>query len=284
MREIRLVTTQLKSEIGNKEKNLMKIKSIVEEIYKREEPTLVLFPELFLTSYLMKELVYKLAEEIPGPSTEKIIKMLEDYSDIYIAIGMPELSIKHKGVIYNSVAVLSNKGVHLVYRKRHLPTFGVFDEFRYFKPGPIIKPDILEINGFKIGFVICYDAFFPESVKAYSLMGADIVAVLSAAPVASRALWTPILQARAIENTVYILYSNHVGYMDGLEFFGEAMIISPTGRILVKGRAFEESILEHKVTYDELYASRQIRPIIKDFNYEDLIWLKNAYDEHLKFD
>jgi len=284
LREIRLVTTQLKSEIGNKEKNLMKIKSIVEEIYKREEPTLVLFPELFLTSYLMKELVYKLAEEIPGPSTEKIIKMLEDYSDIYIAIGMPELSIKHKGVIYNSVAVLSNKGVHLVYRKRHLPTFGVFDEFRYFKPGPIIKPDILEINGFKIGFVICYDAFFPESVKAYSLMGADIVAVLSAAPVASRALWTPILQARAIENTVYILYSNHVGYMDGLEFFGEAMIISPTGRILVKGRAFEESILEHKVTYDELYASRQIRPIIKDFNYEDLIWLKNAYDEHLKFD
>ena len=278
------MTTQLKSEIGNKEKNLAKIKSIVEEVYRKGEPTLILFPELFLTSYLVKELVYKLAEEIPGPSTEKIISMLEDYSDTYVAVGMPELAIKHKGVLYNSVAVLSGKGVHLVYRKRHLPTFGVFDEFRYFKPGPIVKPEMLDINGFKVGFVICYDAFFPESVKAYSLMGADVVAVLSAAPVASRALWPPILRARAIENTVYILYSNHVGYMDGLEFFGEAMIISPTGKILAKGKAFEENILEHKVTYEEIYASRQIRPIIKDFNYEDLIWLKNAYDEHLKFD
>ncbi len=282
MSELKLVVTQLKSEIGNKTKNLEKAFEIIKRESEKDKPTVIMFPELYLTSYLVKDLVYKVAETIPGPSTEKIEKFLGDYPETMVVMGMPEISTKHYGIIHNSAAVITSEGVVGVYRKRHMPTFGVFDELRYFKPGPASKPKILRFGGFKIGFVICYDAFFPETIKSFSLVGADIVGVLSAGPVASWPLWGPILRTRAIENTVYIMYSNHIGYMDGLEFFGEARIINPIGQVVKIGEPFKEQVLSHYATHSELYAARQIRPIIKDFNYEDALMLLKSYEDHIE--
>ena len=280
--DLRIILAQIGSVLGNKSKNLGKIFDVVSNYYKPGLPNLFMFPEMFLTGYNIKELVYKLAEEIPGPSTRKVIEFLEEYKDAYVVFGMPEFSSRHTGIIHNSAVVLSRDGVLGIYRKRHFPTFGVFDEKRYFKEGPPDTPKLIKIGKFKIGFIICYDAFFPEMVKAFSLVGADIVGVLSAAPTASWPLWEPILRARAIENTVVILYTNHVGYQDGLEFYGEAMVISPTGSILVKGKAFEELVIEYTMNIRELFMGRQIRPIIKDFNNDDLEMLRKAYEAHYK--
>ena len=282
MDRVKLVVTQLKSFIGNKEKNIEKAFKIIEKESDRDTPTVIMFPELYLTSYLVKDLVYKVAETIPGPSTDKIQGFLQNYPETIVVMGMPEISQKHYGIIHNSAVVITSEGVKAVYRKRHMPTFGVFDELRYFKPGPASKPRLIKIGDFKLGFVICYDAFFPESIKAFSLVGADIVGVLSAAPVASWPLWGPILQARAIENTVFIMYSNHIGYMDGLEFFGEARIINPTGKIVRMGEPFKEDVLSYYTDLNELYMGRQVRPIIKDFNYEDVLQLLKAYEHHIE--
>ena len=282
MSRVKLVVSQLKSEIGNKEKNLDKAFKIIAENSDRDVPTIIMFPELYLTSYLVKDLIYKVAETIPGPSTEKIERFLGDYPETTVVMGMPEISTQHYGIIHNSAAVITSEGIKAVYRKRHMPTFGVFDELRYFKPGPADKPKLLKVGDFKVGFVICYDAFFPETIKSFSLVGADIVGVLSAAPVASWPLWGPVLRTRAIENTVYIMYSNHIGYMDGLEFFGEARIINPVGQVIKIGEPFKEEVIHHYATHEELYSGRQIRPIIKDFNFEDGLMLLKAYEEHIR--
>mgnify|MGYP000014571966 CR=1 FL=1 len=282
MDKIKVFLAQMGSVLGNKKKNLEKIFDIVSKFYDDEYPNIFIFPEMFLTGYGIKELVYKLAEEVPGPSTSKISSFLKEFEKAYVVIGMPEASRRHKGIIYNSAVVINKDGIVKTYRKRHLPTFGVFDESRYFKIGPPEKPRLIQIGKFKVGFIICYDAFFSEMVKAYSLVGADIVGVLSAAPTSSRPLWEPILRARAIENTVFILYTNQVGYQDGLEFYGEATIVSPTGAVVKKGEAFKEMVIEHVINIHDIHMGRQIRPIIKDFNYEDLIMLSNAYNEHMK--
>ncbi|MGQ4892872.1 MAG: carbon-nitrogen hydrolase family protein [Candidatus Njordarchaeia archaeon] len=281
MNELKVIVTQLKSEMASKKENLKKIFKVVREHYNGDLPNLFVFPELFLTNYGIKELTYKLAEEIPGPSTKEISRFLKDYPGAYVAVGLPEVSPRHTGIIYNSAAIINEDGIVAVYRKRHLPNFGVFDEYRYFKSGPADTPRLFKIGKFKIGFVICYDAFFPESIKSFSLVGADIVGVLSAAPIASRPLWEPILRARAIENTVFILYSNHVGYMDGLEFFGESMIIEPVGRVVKKGDPFVEQVLSAEIDIHDVYRGRQIRPIIKDFNFEDAKMLLKSYEKHL---
>ena len=229
---------------------------------------------------MIRELVYKLAEEIPGPSTEKIRELLSDYPNTLIAIGMPEKGLYPRGIIYNSYVFISQEGVEAVFRKRHLPTFGVFDEHRYFKPGPIVLPELVEFNEFRIGSQICYDTFFPEIVRTLALIGADIVAIPSAAPTVSRPLWPFILKSRAIENTIYIAYVNTVGYQDDLEFFGESRLINPIGKEIVVGKSYDEDILSAHIDLQTILKAREIRPVQKDIDYGDIIMLSDAYEYH----
>jgi len=278
--QIRVILSQLNSELGDKESNIAKINDVLEKHVNKEEYTLVLFPEMYLTGYMIKEMVFKLAEEIPGPSTRKIQQILQDYPKTIIAIGMPELGVYPRGVIYNSYVYVSSRGVEEVFRKRHFPTFGVFDEYRYFKPGPFILPNLIEFNGFRIGSQICYDTFFPEVIRALALIGADLVAIPSAAPTASRPLWPKILYSRAVENTIFIAYINTVGYQDDLEFFGESRLIDPLGKDIIRARAYKEDIVSTIIDLSTIIRARSIRPVQKDIDYGDLIMLSNAYEEH----
>lgn len=278
--QIRVILSQLNSELGEKERNIAKIRDVLEEHVNREEYTLVLFPEMYLTGYMIKEMIYKLAEEVPGPSTRKIQQILQKYPKTIVAIGMPELGVYPRGVIYNSYVYISRHGVEEVFRKRHFPTFGVFDEYRYFKPGPFGIPNLIEFNGFRIGSQICYDTFFPEIIRTLALIGADLVAIPSAAPTVSRPLWPKILYSRAIENTIFIAYVNTVGYQDDLEFFGESLLIDPLGKDVVKAKAYEEDIVSATIDLGTIIKARSIRPVQKDISYGDLIMLLNAYDEH----
>lgn len=278
--QIRVILSQVSSELCNKEANIEKIKEILEQNINVDEPTLVLFPELYLTGYMIKELVFKLAESVPGPSTLKIQEILKKFPNVLVGLGMPERGDFPRGVIYNSYVFISKDGIEEIYRKRHFPTFGVFDEHRYFKPGSASVPDLILFHNFRIGAQICYDTFFPEIIRALSLIGADLVVVPSAAPTPSRPLWPKILSARAIENTVYIAYINTVGYQDDLEFFGESRLIDPIGNEVVKGKSYEEDIISVYIDLGKIIKAREIRPVQKDINYRDILLLNEAYDYH----
>ncbi len=278
--KIRVILSQIGSVLGSKEDNIERIEEILKKYAKKDEYTLVLFPELYLTGYNIKELVYKLAEEVPGDSTRKIQEILSEYPNTIVAVGMPERGEFPRGVIYNSYVFISKEGVDGVFRKRHLPTFGVFDEYRYFKPGTVALPDLIELNGFRIGAQICYDTFFPEVCRSLALIGADLIAIPSAAPIVSKPLWPYLLRARAIENTVYIAYVNTVGYQDGLEFFGESMLLDPIGKPIAVGKSFEEDIIVAEIDFHSIIRAREIRPVQKDIDYGDILMLKDAYDFH----
>jgi len=280
--KIRVILSQLSSELGNKDANLEKINMVLKKYANKNEPTLILFPELYLTGYMIKEMVHKLAEEIPGPSTQKIQEILADYPNVLVAIGMPERALYPRGVLYNSYVFISREGVEEVYRKRHFPTFGVFDEHRYFKPGPFSVPNLIEFEEFRIGAQICYDTFFPEVARALALVGADLVAIPSAAPTASRPLWPKILYARAVENTVFIAYINTVGYQDDLEFFGESRLIDPLGKDIIVGKSYEEDIISALIDLRSIIRAREIRPVQKDIDYGDILMLHETYDYHFQ--
>ncbi len=278
--QIRVILSQVSSEIGDKEANIDKISDIIEGKVNKNEYTLVLFPELYLTGYMIKEMVFKLAEEIPGPSTKRIQEILRDYPKTIVALGTPELGFFPRGVVYNSYVFVSSNGVEEIYRKRHFPTFGVFDEHRYFKPGPSSLPNLLEFNGFRIGSQICYDTFFPEIIRALSLIGADLVVIPSAAPTASRPLWPKILYSRAVENTVFVAYVNTVGYQDDLEFFGESRLIDPLGKDIVVASSYKEDVVSAVIDISTLIKARSARPVQKDIDFTDVLLLYSAYEEH----
>jgi len=277
---IRVILCQIKSELGNKEENLLKIEDILKKNVDKNHPTLLLFPELYLTGYMIKETIHKLAEEVPGPSIMKLQEILADYPNVLVGFGMPERGYYPRGILYNSYVFVSKNGVEGVYRKRHFPTFGVFDEYRYFKPGPVSAPELIEFSEFRIGALICYDTFFPEVARSLSLVGADLIAIPSAAPTASRPLWPKVLSARAIENTVFVAYINTVGYQDDLEFFGESRLIDPLGNDIIVGKSYEESILSVQIDLEMIRRAREIRPVQKDIDYGDILMLHEAYDHH----
>ena len=268
----------------SEKRNLKKLFSIIEEKVTDDFPSLFVLPELFLSGYNVKELAYTVAETIPGPSTEEIILFLEDkgYTNVFIALGMIELSRSKRGILYNSLAIISSKGVLGVFRKKHLPTFGVFDEYRYYKPDDPKVPKLVKIIDFKAGGMICYDTFFPETARALTLAGADLIIVPSAAPTVSMPFWDSLLKARAIENTVYIVYVNTVGYMDGLNFFGKSRIIDPLGNVVAMGAEFKEDIITAEIELDTIIKARRVRPVLKDLSVNDFMELEDAFDKFLK--
>ncbi|RLE99117.1 MAG: carbon-nitrogen hydrolase family protein [Thermoprotei archaeon] len=267
---VRLVLAQLKSVVGDKESNLKRAIRIINKYKSVEEPTLIVFPELYLTGYLIKDLVFDLAEQVPGPSTGKLEEAVYG-TKTAVVMGLPELHSTEK-LLYNSAVLISGDGSIGIYRKRHLPSYGVFDEARYFKSYKG-KMEVFNVFSLKVGLLICYDAFFPELSRTLSLKGAEILVTISAAPDMSINFFETFMRARAMENTVYTTYVNTVGFYNGLGFFGGSHVNSPLGTTLVRAEYFKEDVKTVRIDLREIVRARKVRPLLKDFEPLDVLEL-----------
>jgi len=274
----KLALAQIKSVPGSKRENMKKVEKAVLDATRRE-CDLVIFPELSLTGYVLKDLVYILAEEIPGTSTSKLEELAKTYG-IYIIAGMPERD-KDTKMIYNSAVLVGPEGLVGVYRKKHLPTYGLLEEGRYFKPwrGDV---EVFETSIGKIGMLICFDVFFPELPRILALKGAQMLAVISAAPDVSRQFFQTFIHARALENTIFVAYVNTVGFCDGIGFFGGSHVRAPLGQLIASAKLYEEDLVVVDVDYEEITRARSIRPILKDLRFDDVEHLYDAARVFLK--
>ena len=232
----------------NKTENIRKMEKTVAEAEKHAAE-LVIFPELSLTGYVVRDQIYELAETIPGPSTRSIEKIARK-SKTYIVFGMPELSEKAQATIYNSAVLVGPEGLVGKYRKIHLPTHSVFEEKRYFRPG--YQTAVFDTELGKIGLIICYDIFFPEVTRLTRLKGAQLIVCISASPAVRRTFFEILTLARAIENTAFLAYVNLVGVEDGLHFWGGSRLIEPQGKILVQGKYDKEDLVMCEVDYADI--------------------------------
>ncbi len=188
---------------------------------------MIIFPEMALTGYVVKDQIYELAEKIPGPSVEKV-EALAKKTGMHIIFGMPEVSEKTKATLYNSAVLVGPNGYVGKYRKMYLPTHSVFEEKRYFRPG--YQPAVFDTAIGKIGLTICYDVFFPEVFRLARLGGAQLIVCISASPAVRRSYFEILTAARAIENTAYLAYVNLSGVQEGLQFWGGSRLVSPMRR------------------------------------------------------
>jgi len=189
-------------------------------------------------------------------------------------VGFPEKSAH--GFLYNSALAINEEGELFVYRKRHLPTFSLFDEQRWFKPhkGPL---KLWNVKGVRAGIAVCYDIFFPEIFKAYTLMGAQILVMISAAPDSSLKFFEKLSEARAIENTVYVVWVNQVGVYDGVGFAGGSRVVSPLGEVVKRCKLMDEDLCVAELELEEVQRARTVRPVLKDVCKEDVEVLLDAY-------
>jgi predicted amidohydrolase len=259
MKPISLLLAQTGPKVGNKERNLRQISEQAAKARKKNVDLLI-FPELQLTGYTMRDEVSHLAEPIPGPSTTKVENLAKEHG-VHIIFGMPEES-DVKGVIHNTAVFVGPKGMIGRYRKIHLPTHSVFEERRYYRPGqeaPVFKTDIGTI-----ALNICYDLYFPELTRLQALKGAQLVVCISASPGLRRRFFEGFCLSRAMENAVYLVYVNRVGIEEGLQFWGGSRVIAPNGSVLAQCKYDVEEFQTCKVDLDEVSRARAFIPTIKD--------------------
>jgi predicted amidohydrolase len=226
-----------------------------------------------LTSYVVRDQIYELAETIPGPST-KVVEDLAKKTGMHIIFGMPELSDKTKATIFNTAVLVGPEGFIGKYRKMYLPTHSVFEEKRYFRPG--YQTAAFETPLGNIGLCICYDVFFPEVFRLTRLMGAQLIVVISASPSVRRSYFEILTAARALENTAFLAFVNLVGVEEGLQFWGGSRLVSPTGDILAKAKYDDEDLVICEVDYNDIRPAETFIPTLRDLRPELFEELKRS--------
>ncbi len=262
--ELKVALAQFACKIGRKEQNIATMAEYAGEA-KDKGADIVIFPEMSLTGYTLRDLVYELAEEVPGPSTNRIGKIAQK-EGIHIIFGMPERSERGKAILYNTAVLTGPEGYIGKYRKTHLPTHSVFEEKRYFRVG--YQTPVFETSMGKIGMVICYDVFFPEIIRTLRLQGAKFIVCISASPAVRRRFFEILTAARAIENTCFLAYVNLVGIENGLQFWGGSRLIAPNGTPVVQLKYDEEDIAYGVMNYEDLTSIEAFVPTLRDLRPE----------------
>jgi predicted amidohydrolase len=260
----RVALAQISCKRGDKTANLKKIEKTATNA-KKQGADLVIFPELSVTGYTMRDQLYELAETIPGPSTN-IITNVARKAGIHIVSGIPELSEKTQATIYNTAVLTGPHGLIGKYRKMYLPTHSVFEEKRYFRSG--YEAVALDTDIGKIGLIICYDIFFPEVSRLARLKGARLIVCISASPAIRRLFFETLTVARAIENTAFLAYVNLVGIEDGLQFWGGSRLIGPQGKLLAKAKYDQEDVVIGQVDYADMRSIETFVPALRDLRPE----------------
>jgi predicted amidohydrolase len=216
---------------------------------------LLVCPELFMSGYAIGEALHRFAEPADGPFAAAVARLAKAKGKA-ILYGYPE---RDGGRVYNSAICFGPDGVCLAnHRKLVLPP-GFEAEF--FARGDTLT--FFTLGGFKLGLLVCYDAEFPETLRAMALGGAEVIV----APTALKEIWqsvaTRMMPTRAFENGVYLAYVNHAGKEGEVTYLGGSCIVGPDGEDVVRAGS-DEQVLSAEIDRAAVAAARKRLPYLED--------------------
>jgi NAD+ synthase (glutamine-hydrolysing) len=198
---------------------------------------LVLFPELTLSGYPPEDLLFH--RGFRRQIEVALERVRQETQDASVVVGFPEYT---RAGIYNSAALLSGGTVAAIHRKAELPNYKVFDEKRYFQPGA--QPTVVDLQGFRVGLLICEDIWEPESTQLARSDGAELLVVINASPyeLHKQREREDIARIRARDVGLPLAYVNIMGAQDELVFEGNSFVMDADGRVVMRAPAYEEGI------------------------------------------
>ena len=235
---------------------------------KSQGAELIVFPELSLTGYALQDLTPQVACK-PLPDDPIFNPLIKASKDIDIIVGFVEAESRHR--FYIAAAYLSNGDVLYVHRKVYLPTYGLFDEGRFFARGDRVRAFDSPFG--RIGILICEDFWHISPPYLLWLDGAEILILISAAPGRGisgddrleSARWVErIAQAYASIFTTFVIHTNRVGFEDGLHFWGGATAFDPDGVMLARGPYHEQALTLARIDPAQLHRTRTRLPLLRD--------------------
>ena len=260
----------------------------------KKKAKIICLPELFLSPYFCQSenhAKFKLAEKIPGRLSDIYCKLAKELS-VVLMISLFEK--KTTGFYHNTSIVIDDKGkIISKYRKMHIPDDPGYYEKFYFTPGDLGFKSTKTKYG-KVGSLICWDQWFPEAARLTTLKGAEILFYPTAIgwhPKERKQFgksqleaWITIQRSHAIANGVFVAAINRIGLEKTgkrkIHFWGNSMIIDPSGNIIAKSKSDKEEILITRIDLNKIETARNHWPFLRDRRidyYKGL--LKNPKDE-----
>jgi len=261
-KEILFSLIQMDIELGDKSLNLEKISTLIARASKQNSsshPHIVCLPELCTTGFDLEN-HHLLAEHIPGGKTTKFLQEIARKTSVNIITSyMERLNDK----FFNTAVVIGDKGdlIHK-YQKVHLFPLVPMAESKYFTEGTLKKPkSYFSISGVKMGVLICFDVRFPEISRRMVLEGVECLIYVAEFPRPRSDVWNILLQARAIENQIFIIGVNRVGGTNKIGYFGESKVYDPFGNCIISGTA-EEQLLSILLDINRIKEAKNFIPTL----------------------
>ncbi len=265
--KLNLALAQISTALGDVPANLEKHLALIRRARKLGAE-LIVFPELSLTGYALQDLAAAVACR-PTAKDPVFQPLLKASREIDIAVGFVEEDVRNR--FYISSAYLSGGEVVHVHRKVYLPTYGMFDEGRFFALGDRVQA--FDTRFGRMGMLICEDFWHSSPPYLLWLDGADVFLFMSSSPgrglgtgeVLDSANWVErVNRGYASLFTAFVAHTNKVGFEDGLNFWGGAMVFDPNGKLVVHGPYHEEALTLAELDLDQLHRTRARLPLLRD--------------------
>ena len=262
----RVAIAQINPRLGDVAANLAIYEEQVRLAAKRGAD-LLLFPELSLTGYFLRDMVPNVALRLSAPEIDRLKKLSRDMA--FVA-GLVEEGPDYR--FYNAAVYFDRGEVRHVHRKVYLPTYGMFDEQRYFARGDRVRA--FDTRFGRLALLICEDLWHPSTVYLAALDGALTVLCPSTSPLRgitegepqddNARYWEMINRAYAETFGIFMVYGNRVGFEDGVGFWGGSEIVDPFGRRIAKAKYYEEDFIAGNVALDAVRRKRAAAPLLRD--------------------
>jgi predicted amidohydrolase len=254
-----VAVAQIDCVLGDLKRNIEKHIHYIELAIK-EGAKLILFPELSLTGYTLRDINIDVAV---NPFKSNVFDDLKKLSReiIIIAGGVEE---GENFGIYNSAFVFEDGQIKYVHRKIYPPTYGMFEELRYFSRGDKVRAFDTKVG--RIGVLICEDLWHISLPYILAVDGAMMIAGLAASPTrisgSSEELTNYKINSEHHKTyarllSVYLLFSNRVGYEDGVNFWGGSEVVDSDGEVVAVAKLFDEDLIFAEIDYNTIKRSRQ---------------------------
>lgn len=265
--KLSIALAQINTVLGNVPRNLEKHLAYVDQA-QAAGADLLIFPELSLTGYVLQDLASTVA--CHPTADDAIFRPLLDASHkLDLMVGFVEEDARNR--FYIAAAYLSRGEVLHVHHKIYLPTYGMFDESRFFAWGDSVSA--FDTRFGRVGMLICEDFWHASPPYLLWLDGADVFLLHSAspgrglndAPVLESGRWVNhILRAYSSLFTSFVVHTNRVGFEDGLNFWGGAAVYDPNGELMGQGPLHEEALTVLEVDLNQLHRTRARLPLLRD--------------------
>ena len=262
----RVAIAQINPRLGDIAANLAIYEEQIRLAVKRGAD-LLLFPELSLTGYFLRDMVPNVALRLSAPEIERLKKLSRD---VAFVAGLVEEGPDYR--FYNAAVYFDRGEVRHVHRKVYLPTYGMFDEQRYFARGDRVRA--FDTRFGRLALLICEDLWHPSTIYLAALDGALTVLCPSTSPLRgitdgepqddNARYWEMINRAYAETFGIFVAYGNRVGFEDGVGFWGGSEIVDPFGRRIAKAKYYEEDFIAGNIALDAVRRKRAAAPLLRD--------------------